>query len=62
MDEPCQGTRTLIRAFSCGHGWRRAPHHEGLRPNPEEPALAGVSKDEAKCKLCQPRFAKKERG
>src|SRR6202051_1542188 len=24
---------------------RRAPHHEG--PHPEEPALAGVSKDEA---------------
>jgi hypothetical protein len=33
---------------------RRAPHHEGprsppkdLRPHPEEPALADVSKDEA---------------
>src|SRR6202521_33866 len=26
---------------------RRAPHHEGLRPHPEERALACVSKDEA---------------
>src|ERR1700754_4429639 len=26
---------------------RCAPHHEGLKPRPEEPALAGVSKDEA---------------
>src|ERR1700686_5060850 len=25
----------------------RAPHHEGLRPHPEERALARVSKDEA---------------
>src|ERR1700678_259930 len=38
---------TLVASWFETRGVCRAPHHEGLRPHPEERPLGRVSKDEA---------------